>query len=144
MVAHDRVRRLEVRLLEGGPLRPDPHPDADLCGGLCEVRVDLLPKAEPARHRRNHEGGLELLAEECHVRLDVVQVDLGECVVHEPDVVPEVVLRGDVLLEDDVHVFLLPLLRLRRLRHVTDLRGHASLRRVRRAPHPGLGSLRYR
>src|SRR3990170_2960025 len=82
----------------------------------------------------------EPLPQELHGGVDVVEIDLREGVVDEPDVVPEVVLRGDVLLEDDVHVLRLALLRLRRLGHVSVSRRRASRRRAARARHPGAGS----
>src|SRR6266571_2353700 len=52
------------------------------------------------------------------IDLDDVDVDFREGAMDELHVVPIVVLRGDVLLEDDVHVLRLALFRLRRLRHL--------------------------
>ena len=144
VILHDRVRRGELRLLQRGALRSDAHRDPDLGRGLREVRIDLFPHAESPGHRGDDEGRPELLAEELHAQIDRVQVDLREGIVHEADVVPIVVFRGDVLLQDDVDVLRLPLFRLRRLDHLRDLGRSGCRRPAGLGVHPGLGSLRYR
>ena len=144
MILDDRVRGDEVGLLERRALGSHAHRDADLGRGLREVRVDLFPHAEAAGHGGNDQRRLKTLPEELHAQIDIVQVDFREGVVHEADVVPVVVLRGHVLVQDDVHMFRFALLRLRRLRHLRDLGRSGCRRPACRAVHPGLGSLRYR
>src|SRR5437899_3183816 len=144
VVLHDRIRRREVRFLQSCALRADAHRDADLRGALREVRVDLLPHPEAARHGGDDQRRSEPLAKELHADIDVVQVDLREGRVDEPDIVPVVVLRRDVLLEDDVHMLRLALFRLRRLGHFRDLGRLGCRRPDGPAGHPGRGSLHYR
>src|SRR2546422_9951700 len=61
-----------------------------------------------------------------------------------PEIVPVVVLRGDVLLEEDVDMFRLALLRFGGLGHLRDLGRLGCRRRAGPGVHPGRGSLRYR
>src|SRR5439155_1219974 len=126
------------------PLRADAHRDADFGGRLGEVSVNLLPHAEATRHRGDDQGRLEALAEELYAHVDVVEVDFWEGGVDEPHIIPVVVLRGDVLLEDDVDMFRLALLRLGGLGHLTDLGRPGCRRLAGPGGHPGHGSLRYR
>src|SRR3989304_3776057 len=67
-------------------------------------------------------GRVQLAAEERARDVAVVEVELREGPVDKVDVVPVVVLGAHVLVQDDVHVLRLPLLRPARPRHQATTR----------------------
>src|SRR2546422_9951699 len=106
--------------------------------------AEVLEMAEPSKTEQRKAEHVNIFLQENVSAEYNYWNDLRECRVHEPDIVPVVVLRGDVLLEDDVDMFRLALLRFGGLGHLRDLGRLGCRRRAGPGVHPGRGSLRYR
>ena len=91
----DRIARREVGVAERGPLAADPHRDSVPLGCPTEGRVHPLTVGVAAGHRGDDQRQLEPLSEERDRRVEPVEVNLGQRIMDERDVVKARPARAD-------------------------------------------------